>query len=300
MFEPYGARRLKAEPAPAAHDSRWNTVRLAIALTLTVLALLTPRLLSAQDWRTVTSSRSTSGEKSLRVDVEYGAGRLDIGPGPRGTLYRTNVRYDANAFRPRVDYANNRLRVSVEGHEVKGKVKSNQLDLKLAPDVPLDIELKFGAAEANLELGGLRIRKGEISTGASKTTLRVSRPNEETCERFALHVGAASFHAFGLGNLNAKQLTVEGGVGEIILDFTGSWRSDMNTRVQMGLGSLTLRVPRGLGMRVQKRGFLASFDSQGLIKRGDSFYSENWDRAEHKLMLEIEAALGSIKVVWVD
>jgi hypothetical protein len=286
---------------PLARARTRGAFRLAVALPLTTLPLLAPRLASAQDWRTLTASRAPSGEELLRVDVEYGPGRLDIAPGGASDLYRTSLRYDADAYRPRVDYGSSHLRVGLEGPERKAhRPKGGHLDLRLGPDVPLDLNLKFGAAEANLELGGLRIRRGEISTGASKTTLRISRPNREACQVFELHVGAAKFHAIGLGNLNAERLSVEGGVGEMMLDFTGSWRSDLRASVQLGLGSLTLQVPRGLGLRVARDGFLAPFDSQELVKRGAAFYSQNWDRADHRLWLDINAAFGSIKVVWVD
>jgi hypothetical protein len=278
-----------------------HRLAMGLAFTLGSLLLLVPSLLNAQDWRTFTAARATSGEELLRVELEYGAGRLDVSPGARGTLYRTSVRYDASSFQPRVDYSNSRLHIGMQGQDGKAhKPKSGHLDLRLAPDVPLDLELKFGAAEADLELGGLRVRRGEISTGASKTTLRFSQPNTDRCERFEVHVGAAKFHALGLGNLNAERLSVEGGVGEVILDFTGSWRSDMTASVRMGLGALTVHVPRGLGLRVAKDGFLAPFDSQELIKRGDAFYSQNWADARHRLSLDIDAAFGSIKVVWVD
>jgi N-terminal domain of toast_rack, DUF2154 len=295
--------RIDDTAVDSARERDRLAIRLAVALTLTALALLAPRLASAQDWRTFTAARSRSGEEVLRVNLEYGAGRLNVGPGASGTLYRTNMRYDAELFQPRVDYSNTRLHVGIQGQDGKGhghKPRSGHLDLRLAPDVPLDLELKFGATEANLELGGLRIRRGAISTGASKTTLRISRPNQEHCQLFELHVGAARFHAIGLGNLNAEQLNVQGGVGEVILDFTGRWRSDLSASVQMGLGALMLHIPRGLGLRVSKDAFFAPFDSQELIKRGNAFYSQNWDDAEHKLSLDIDAAFGSIKVVWVD
>jgi hypothetical protein len=68
----------------------------------------------------------------------------------------------------------------------------------------------------------------------------------------------------------------------------------------MGLGSLTLRVPRGLGLQVRKGGLLVGFDSQGLIKRGDVYETPDWAQAEHRLTIDIEAAFGSIRVVWVD
>ncbi len=130
--------------------------------------------------------------------------------------------------------------------------------------------------------------------------LRVSSPNPEVCERVDLDVGAARFQAFGLGNLNARELDFTGGVGDVTLDFTGAWESNLRARVKMGLGSLTLRVPRGLGVQVRKAGLLVGFDSEGLIKRGDVYESENLAQAEQTLTIDIDAAFGAIRVAWVD
>jgi hypothetical protein len=162
------------------------------------------------------------------------------------------------------------------------------------------LSLKFGAAEANLELGGLRIREASISTGASQTLLTFSQPNPEVCESLVLEVGAAQFRATGLANLNAERLRVSGGVGEVTLDFTGEWRTDLAADIEMGLGALTLRVPRGVGVRVHKGGLLAGFDSEGLIKRGDAYFSEDWEDADRRLTVNVDAALGSIRMAWVE
>jgi len=288
--------------ARSATSAQLQRTRLLIAASLTLLALLfAPRFAAAQDWRTMSQSRGISGEQQLDVEIEYAAGQLTLAPAPRGTLYRANMRYDATAFTPRMTFAGNRFRVGVDGGNVRGRnLKSGTLDLRLSPDVPVDLDLEFGAAEANIELGGLRIRNAHIATGASSTTLTVSAPNLDTCRQLTIQVGAAKFEANRLGNLNAQRLEVEGGVGEIILDFTGTWRTNMNATVEMGLGSLTLRVPRSLGLRVHKEGLLASFDSQGLVKRGNTYYSENWEKASRTLSLDLQAALGTIKVVWVD
>ena len=179
-------------------------------------------------------------------------------------------------------------------------MKAGRLDLTLGTQVPIELMLQFGAAEADLELGGLRLQKATIQTGASDTNVRVSRPNPLTCSTARFEVGAAKFAAEGLGNLNCEDLSFSGGVGDVTLDFTGSWRADGTVEIDMGLGSLTLRLPRGLGVAVHKSSVLASFDSQGLIKRGQVYYSEGFDKSERKLNINIDAALGSIKVLWVD
>jgi predicted membrane protein len=128
----------------------------------------------------------------------------------------------------------------------------------------------------------------------------IARPNRIACEELKLEVGAASFEANGLSNLNCAKLNVQGGVGEVILDFSGKATRDMKADIQMGLGSLTLRVPRGVGLQVTKEGLLATFDSQGLVKRGNTYFSEDWKSAAQHITLNISAAFGSIDVKWSD
>ncbi|MBR9990420.1 MAG: hypothetical protein KFH98_11735 [Gemmatimonadetes bacterium] len=290
-----------ARLAEGQNSQRRLAVRIAIAATMTALALLAPRPVQGQDWHTTSYSRQAANEANLRVNVEYGAGKLNIAPADAGTLYRASLRYDANSFTPKVSYSSGRVRFGMEGNHVRGRnLEEGRLDLRISPDVPVDLDLAFGAADATIELGGVRLRNATVKTGASRTVLQVSSPNAEQCQRLSIEVGAARFEAKGLGNLNTPRIHVKGGVGEVILDFTGTWQQDMSADVEVGLGSVTLRMPTGLGVRIVRKGLLASFDSQGLTKRGDAYFSEDWDTAEHKLSLNLEAALGAIRVEWVD
>jgi len=36
-----------------------------------------------------------------------------------------------------------------------------------------------------------------------------------------------------------------------------------------------------------------------LIKRGDAYYSPDWEEADRKLTIDLDAAFGSVKVVWI-
>jgi hypothetical protein len=255
----------------------------------------------AQDWRNVTSMRQAAGEEQLAVSVEYGAGRLQVRPGDAGLLYRANLRYDAEGLRPEIRYDAGRLRVRLEGQtrRLRGLREGGRLDLVLGPDTPMELDLQFGAVEADIELGGLPVRSLRLATGASDSKVRFSTPNPEHCRRLDVDAGAAALAVSGLGNANADRFKFSGGVGDITLDFTGSWQRNMAAEVSMGLGSLTLRVPDDLGLRVERSTFLTSFDSQRLVKRGNYYYSENWDTAEHRLTVKIDAAFGSINIRWV-
>lgn len=254
-----------------------------------------------QDWQTLSLNRGMASEQQMRVDVEYGAGRLSVAAGTTEQLYQARLRYDASAFEPVTSYSDGQLQIGMKDAELRGrKLEAGSLDLQLNPNVALDLDLAFGAAEAKIELGGLRVRSLEISTGASKTDLAFSQLNPIAAERVVLQVGAAQFIATGLGNANTGRLSVEGGVGDIDLDFTGALPSDMNISVEMGLGHLTLRLPREVGVRIQKDGILSSIKGAALVQRGNVYYSPDYDSAERRLHFDIDAAFNAISVILVD
>lgn len=248
-------------------------------------------------------SQRLGGEDDLRVSVRYGAGLFSIRSVDGGLLYRMNLEYDEDRFEPVAEYSGNRLELGVEtrrrGLDIDTD-ESGELELELARGIPMDLDLEFGAVRADLDLGGLALTDLDLSTGASESDIDVSEPNPSRIETARFEVGAAEFTARNLGNLNADRIEVDAGVGSITLGFEGRWQRDAEVDIDMGLGSLELRVPEGLGVRLRKDSFLTSLDSQGLVKRGDVYESLDWDRAERRVTIELNAAFGSVSVVWVN
>lgn len=271
-------------------------------LTALVAVVALPALASGQSWRNVNMSRQMSGERELDVQVRYGAGTFRVQPAESGLLYQMELRYDEDTFEPRADYDDGRLRLGVEsiGRSLRLRDRSGgEMDLRLARGVPMNLDMEFGAVRANLDLGGLALLDLDLETGASESTVDISEPNPVAMGTASFQVGAADFEARHLGNLNAERIEVDAGVGEVTLWFTGEWSRDAHASIDMGLGSLELRFPEGLGVRLRKDSFLVSLDSQGLVKRGDWYYSLDWDEAEHRLTVDLDAAFGSISVNWV-
>lgn len=274
-----------------------------LSLVLAAIALVgTPPAAGAQSWRSVTMSRQHSGERALDVRVRFGAGRLTVKPGEPGTLYRMQLHYDEDSFDPVAEYGDGRLDLGVEGkkHDFKWRRKETQeMDLQLPVSVDMNLDLEFGAVEAEVDLGGLRLSRLELHTGASESRVDISRPNPLRMSLANMELGAADFRVERLGNLNAEKVTVDAGVGNMVLDFRGEWQGDATVSVDMGLGSLELRFPEGLGVCLIKDTFLTSLDSEGLVKRGDSYYSVDWEEADHRVTVSVDAAFGSIDVVWI-
>ena len=277
--------------------SGWVWVALVMALTAVDAA-------QAQNRRTVTMSRQVENEQNLEVTVRYGAGRFSVGPAEPGVLYHMQIEYDEDVFRPLAEYQGNSLRIGTESLGRRFRLirdrGAGKMELALSRDVAMDLNLDFGAVQADIDLGGIPLTRLEINTGASQTQIDISEPNSEAMSRASMDVGAAEFTVRNLGNLNTEVIEIDAGIGEIDLDFTGDWRQNARVSVDMGLGSLVLRFPRGLGVRLVKDTFLTSLDSEGLVKRGDAYYSLDYDDAEYQITVDVDAAFGSIRVAWVN
>jgi hypothetical protein len=270
-------------------------------LAMVSMAALLPAEATAQ-LRTVSMSRQLEDEDEVRVHVQYGAGEFSVRSMDAGLLYRMSLEYDEDRYEPVAEYEDHMLQVGIESIR-NGLGRRNRdggrLDLELARGVPMDLDLEFGAVQADVDLGGLALTGLELSTGASESTIDVSEPSTASMEVARFEVGAAEFDARRLGNLNAARIEVDAGVGSITLWLDGEWRQDARIGIDMGLGSLELRVPEGLGLELRKDSFLTSLDSEGLVKRGDVYQSLDWDEAARRVTVDLDAAFGSVKVVWV-
>lgn len=273
----------------------WSGVGMSVAL------VVGSNSLAAQDWQDLSVSRALDGERRVETLVRYGAGVMRLSPAAGGTLYRMDLTWDDDKFEPVNVYRDGRLELGVDQRgrslNIRGRNRG-EMDVELGADVPMDLALEFGAVEAEVELGGLSLSSLEISTGASESTVRVSRPNQIDMGRATLDVGAADFEARGLANLRARELEVNAGVGSVVLDLGGELVDDLDVKVMMGVGSLELRIPEGAGVRIEKESFLTSFDTNGMVKRGGAWYSSGWDDADHRIQIDVETAFGSVEVVW--
>ncbi len=271
------------------------------------VAVVAAQMASAQSYRTLVESRNVTDETTLRVNIEFVIGEFLLGPARNDVLYRMALVYDEDRFEPDVSFHDGRDRLDIgfswaHGTGLQDTDKLHQrLDLALSPDVPLDLQITFGAAAGDIELGGLSLTEAVIKTGASQSTIRFSEPNRITCERLVFQVGAAQFEALQLGNSRCRSIELNGAVGKMLLDFTGEWSDAVTThaQIQMGLGKLLLRLPESLGVRLDVDRFLVGLDRSGFLERGGAYYSTSYDTAARKLTIEIQAALGTIEIDWV-
>ena len=274
-----------------------------VALTAALLCAAlsgSPRPAEAQELRSVDVARQLHDSAPMLVRVRYAAGKLALRAAETPVLYRMQLAYLAEAVRPLYSFtaATRTLRVGVEkrGVHIPGGERTGDMHLDLARAVPIDLDMELGAVEADLDLSGLRVGELHVESGASDATLRFATPNAERMRSLDLEVGAASLHASGLANANAPEIRVQAGVGGVELDFDGTWTQNVDLNVRVALGGVTIRVPRDVGIRVEAQKFLAAFDTKGLTKRGNAYYSDNWDTAVHRLSVRAQTTFGTLRV----
>lgn len=296
--------------------------RRVLAIAILTVAAASP--LAAQEWHDFRSARQVGDVGALSVELFYGAGHLNVGATDLPLLYDARLRYDAETFAPvrgwTRDGSDAALRVGVEsvasdnegrarlriGDDVDfdlenlldgGEERAGTLELALNRSVETSLQIRVGAAEADLELGGLSLSGLDYATGASDTEISFRTPNRVRMGHMALKSGAARFEATELGNARFDSFEFEGAVGEVLLDFSGEWERDASARVKVVIGELRIRVPREIGVRITRKSLLSSLDAKGFEKRGDAHVTPNWDDASVKLDIELEAGFGTVEVV---
>jgi hypothetical protein len=281
-------------------------MRLAVAALAgcAACAAWTPPAAVAQSYRSLVESRRLDRSEPVEVNVEFGLGRFRLGRADGSQLYRVGLTYLEDHFEPEISFdpEGGSLDVTLSGERhtnLKDLKNSRQrLDLLLSPEVPLQLDLNFGAVEADVELGGLTLTAASLETGASQTTVRFTSPNRAACDDLSVQVGAAEFSMVGLGNSRCRSLDVKGGVAQITLDFSGEWPagSEMQVDAEVGVGELRFLVPEGVGVQVTVSRFLASLDLEGFTREGSTWLSDGFDRAASRLIVDLSTALGSIRV----
>ncbi|HSB88924.1 MAG TPA: toast rack family protein [Anaerolineales bacterium] len=124
-----------------------------------------------------TESRSVAPQhaESIRVEIELGAGDLEVSAGA-DELLEADFAYNVAALRPEVEFSNRTLSVrqpGAKGLPVLQDVGSfqNAWDLRLSDAVQMDLLVDVGAGEIDLQLAGLSLTTLGLGLGAGEGTV---------------------------------------------------------------------------------------------------------------------------------
>jgi len=292
--------------------SRPSLRLLAFAGAIGVLPL-SAAALPAQQWRTLEASRSlasTGGHDTLRVRLAYVVGNLALGAADDGLLYDLTVRYDADERRVKYAYDPSARLLTVGDDSGFAKTfairhdeddsgrngPSPSLALRVARGVPLDLSLRFSAADAALDLSGLDVRRLSVEATASGGRLAFGTPNSTRIPNAELRATAAGLEVAQLGNARVDTLRANATLGHIELDLGGNWTGRTALDLDAVLGVITVRVPGDVGVKVDASTTLGTVETPGFTARDGAWYSDNWANAKRSVTIGGRAVLGRLEV----
>lgn len=197
------------------------------------------------------------GASSARIQIQHGAGRLRVSGGAPPDALAEGT------FSGGLHYRTQRV--------------GDELDVEMSPR-----SFPFGLAPWNWGRGDLGWSfglNGDIPLSLSFDT-------------------GASDVRLGLGDLRVTELRLGTGASAVNVTLPAH-AGRTRVRVEAGAASVVLRVPPDVAARVRFEGALASIDvDRNRFPRMDGAYqSPNYDTAQDRIDIEIEAGIGSIRVI---
>jgi hypothetical protein len=186
----------------------------------------------------------------VRVTLNMGAGNLRVGSGT-DKLMRADFDYNVPAWKPEVSYSPGSLSISQpSSHSAHLGNTKYDWDVRLNREVPINMNVHFGAGEAHLDLGSLSLRSVEVDMGVGSIQMDL-RGNPKHDYDVNVHggVGEATIR---VPSDVAVVADAHGGIGEIKAsgmrkedsryynDAYGKAKVTIHLNVEGGVGSIHL------------------------------------------------------------
>lgn len=271
----------------------------------------------ADDLVTERHSVPYKGEKELDVGIEFGLGELELrGNDNDKYIMQAEISYSKNIYRPEVRYqtVGDRGKLKLISHHDKydsfwsrsrkgdSDVKNNHWRVAMTKRIPTAYSIELGLGRGILDFTDIRVSDLSLECGLSDVQIEFAKSNPERIRNLVIQTGLGNVEATGLGNTNTERLSVESGLGSTKLRFDGESKSEIKGRLTVGLGSVTIEIPRDYAVQIEaESSFLSSLNFNGFREVHQNIYrSKNWKNSGQRIYLIIEIGLGSVDIRWID
>jgi hypothetical protein len=236
--------------------SFWMIVRLALVLLGALLLAGCATRARVGTLETESQSVELGDANSVRVEINFGAGDLQVSGGAE-KLLEADFNYNVARLKPEVEYADGKLAIrqpDIEGLPVLQNITDfrNEWGLRLSDKVPMDLSVIVGGGSSDLQLSGLPLTRLDINQGAGISTVDLSgdwvRDLDVTIEtgaaditvRLPKDVGARVEVEAGPTTIEATGLRQDGNV--YTNDAYGVSEVTLDVEMEAGIGRINLEV----------------------------------------------------------
>lgn len=255
-----------------------------------------------------------ANERELKVTLSAGFGAVAIARGASSTILDAEVESSREgdvsdlidySVRDRIGYVcvstNSNVKTRSHKHTVNFEgFTTDAWKIRLTDAVPISFDISLGLGKGEFDFTNLHVKDLKISAGASSVWMTFEKPNKSVIEDLTIESGLSKFSAEGLCNANFNHMKFEGGVGTYVLDFGGKLTKEVDVDIDVGLGSLRVRIPREIGARIiYEESWIAHIDLDPDFSelQENNYFSSNYRSAAGKMNIKIDAGLGSVKIL---
>ncbi len=259
-----------------------------------------------------------TSEQEVQVRIESAFGSVDVARGDKSKILVFDLQTErGRANSVDIDYrilndvgrlnldwnarhASSRVHVNDGGSEGRDyDLDAGKWFIKLNDELPLAIDAELGVGRGDFDLAGLNVKAFKLSTGACSTTLDFEEPNKGEIDDLQIESGVSKFVGRNLCNANFKRMSFEGGIGSYTLDFDGALDRKVEVHLKIGLGAVTVSIPRDIGARVfyDDKWFSSFTLDRDFSERHDGEYvTPNFESAKGRMDIYVDSGLGSVKI----
>lgn len=240
---------------------------------------------------------------ALSIELEVDGGEVEVRPsGDRRDCIIT-MRYPREKCDVSIRYNDNRGQLDIEidndwdlSDEHGDNTPHIIVELPYGPEISFSSHIKAG--ELDFELGDLSIVDYELRNWAGETKVQFSEPNRVTMRAFDVNVKVGEVRLMNLGNAMFEEADINSGIGELTVDFSGKGLDRSMARIDLDIGETNITVPENIGTKLKVSNFFLSDVSYAnwFEKRGNYYYSENYDDSDKTLYLMISTGIGELSI----
>lgn len=281
--------------------------RYAAFLIIPAILISAVTAVPARDIQTVEKNApGDAGIKRVNLEADIGVAELFLMAHDGGDVYSAEARYDAEKIEVDVEYdkrgSSADLFLSSEQIDDEFDIDTDDArwDISLSREYTWDIELDMGVTDAEIDLSGLPIERLKLDHGVSECRVAFTEHNPVEMRRMVVDAGVGDLEINGLGYANARDMYFDGGTGDFVLNFSGQSDGFRTAQIDVGVGSVTIEIPRDLPIRIEtEEGWLNSvkiprryFDEVD----DDVYETEGYEEAAYGLEIQLDIGIGSAKI----
>lgn len=231
------------------------------------------------------------------------SGKLEVYPGG-DKLVEGTIIYDIPEWKPYIHQGSDMIRIEQDESwlHTHWDNPKNDWSLNLGKTKPFQLRVKSGVSRSKLSLGGVPLTRVNVSSGVGSCKVWFDEENSESMQLLKVEAGVGQTEIDNILNAKPHEVKVNGGVGELLVSFTGKApENDVHVRLNGGVGGINLSISEDVSAVIRVNG-LTGVDLRGKVySRSRSFGSGVYETEAYtpdgpSLDIRVSLGLGGLTI----